>query len=180
MLWKCCTQHTSKFGKLTSGHKTGKGQFSFQSKERQCQRMFKLLHNFTHLTQVMLRILQAKLVHELRNSRCSSWFQKRQRNQRSNCQHRVDHQKSKGVPEKHLFLLYWLCQNLWLWEFWKRWEYQTTWPTSWETCMQVRKQVRTGHGTTDWFQIGKGVQQAVYCHPAYLTCMQSTSWETLD
>ena len=31
--------------------------------------------------------------------------------------------------------------------------------------------VRTGHGTTDWFQIGKGVK-AVYCHPAYLTSMQ--------
>ena len=36
--------------------------------------------------------------------------------------------------------------------------------------------VRTGHGTTDWFQIGKGVYvKAVYCHPAYLTYMQSTS-----
>ena len=35
--------------------------------------------------------------------------------------------------------------------------------------------VRTGHGTTDWFQIGKGVQQAVYCHCAYLTYVQSTS-----
>ena len=35
--------------------------------------------------------------------------------------------------------------------------------------------VRTGHGTTDWFQIGKGVCQAVYYHPAYLTYMQSTS-----
>ena len=35
--------------------------------------------------------------------------------------------------------------------------------------------VRTGHGTTGWFQIGKGVRQAVYCHPAYLTSMQSTS-----
>ena len=34
--------------------------------------------------------------------------------------------------------------------------------------------VRSGHGTTDWFQIGKGVK-AVYCHPAYLTSMQSTS-----
>ena len=31
MLLKCCTQHASKFGKLSSGHKTGKGQFSFQS-----------------------------------------------------------------------------------------------------------------------------------------------------
>ena len=35
--------------------------------------------------------------------------------------------------------------------------------------------VRTEHGTTDWFQIGKGVRQGLYCHPAYLTCMQSTS-----
>ena len=33
--------------------------------------------------------------------------------------------------------------------------------------------VRTGHGTTDWFQIGKGVVKTVYCHPAYLTYMQS-------
>ena len=40
--------------------------------------------------------------------------------------------------------------------------------------------LRTGHGTTDWFQIGKGVCKAVYCHPTYLTYMQSTSWETLD
>ena len=39
--------------------------------------------------------------------------------------------------------------------------------------------VRTGHGTTDCFQTGKGVHQAVSCHPAYLTYMQSTSGETL-
>ena len=35
--------------------------------------------------------------------------------------------------------------------------------------------VRTGHGTTDWFQVGKEVLKAVYCHPAYLTYMQITS-----
>ena len=35
--------------------------------------------------------------------------------------------------------------------------------------------VRTGHGTTDWFHIGKAIIKAVYCHPAYLTHMQSTS-----
>ena len=34
---------------------------------------------------------------------------------------------------------------------------------------------RTGHGPTDWFQIGKGLRQAVYSHPAYLTSMQSIS-----
>ena len=35
--------------------------------------------------------------------------------------------------------------------------------------------VRTGHGTTDWFQIGQEYIKAVYCHPAYLTYMQNTS-----
>ena len=35
--------------------------------------------------------------------------------------------------------------------------------------------VRTGRGTTDWFQIGKEYIKAVYWHPAYLTSMQSTS-----
>ena len=34
MLWECCTQHASKFGKLTNGHRTGKGQFSFQSQRK--------------------------------------------------------------------------------------------------------------------------------------------------
>ena len=38
--------------------------------------------------------------------------------------------------------------------------------------------VRIIHGKLDWLQIGKGVYiKAVYCHPAYLTYMQRTSWE---
>ena len=40
--------------------------------------------------------------------------------------------------------------------------------------------VRTGHGTTDWLKIGKGVWQAVYCHPAYLTYVQITSCKMLS
>ena len=35
--------------------------------------------------------------------------------------------------------------------------------------------VRTGHGTIDWFQIGKAYVKAAYCHPAYLTYIQSAS-----
>ena len=60
MLWKCCTQYGSKFGKLSSGHRTGKGQFSFQSQRRQCQRMLKLQQNCTQ--KVMLKILQVSSV----------------------------------------------------------------------------------------------------------------------
>ena len=50
-------------------------------------------------------------------------------------------------------------------KFFKRWEYQTTWLTSWDICMQVKKQVRTEHGTTDWFQIGTGVRQGCVLSP---------------
>ena len=64
--------------------------------------------------------------------------------------------------------------------FWKRGEYQTTWPASWENCMQVRKQqleLDTEQQTGS--KSGKEYIKAVYCHPAYLTYMQSISWETL-
>ena len=40
--------------------------------------------------------------------------------------------------------------------------------------------VRTGHGTTDWFQIGKGIVKVVYWHFVYLTYMQSTPCEMLN
>ena len=60
-------------------------------------------------------------------------------------------------------------------KFFKRWEYQTTWPASWETYMQVRKQ----HLEQDMEQTCSKQRKAVYCHPAYFTYMKSTSWETL-
>ena len=51
-------------------------------------------------------------------------------------------------------------------KFFKRWEYQTTLPAYWEICMQVKKQqLEMGHGTTDWFQIGKGVLQRCMLSP---------------
>ena len=83
-------------------------------KERQCQRMLKLPHNCTHLThsKVQNSPSQPSAIHEPWTSRCSSWFYKKQRNQRSNCQHPLDLRKSKRVPEKHQFLFYWLCQSL--------------------------------------------------------------------
>ena len=65
-------------------------------------------------------------------------------------------------------------------KFWKRWAYQTTLPASWEICMHIKKQQlepdmeqRTG------LKLGKEYIKAVYCHPAYLTYIQSTSCEIL-
>ena len=49
---KCCTQYASKFGKLSSGTGLEKVSFHSNPKERQCQRMFKLLHNCTRLTRL--------------------------------------------------------------------------------------------------------------------------------
>ena len=50
MLLKCCTQYASKFGKLSSSHRAGKVQVSFQSHKRQCKRIFKLPLNCAHFT----------------------------------------------------------------------------------------------------------------------------------
>ena len=49
-------------------------------------------------------------------------------------------------------------------KFFKRWVYQTTWSASWEICIQEAT-VRTGHGTTDWFQMGEGVCQGCILSP---------------
>ena len=60
------------------------------------------------------------------------------------------------------------------------WEYQTTWPASWEICMQVRKQqLELDMEQQTGSKEEKEYIKAAYCHPAYLTYMQSTSWETL-
>ena len=60
-------------------------------------------------------------------------------------------------------------------------EYQTTWPASWEICMQVRKQqLELDMEQQTGSKQEKEYIKAVYCHPAYLTYMQSTSWETLS
>ena len=63
-------------------------------------------------------------------------------------------------------------------KFFKRWEYQNTWPASWEICMQVRKQqLELDMEKQTGSKSGKESVKAVYCHPAYLTHMQSTLCE---
>ena len=61
-------------------------------------------------------------------------------------------------------------------KFWKRWEYQTFWPASWETYMQVRKQqLELDMEQHTGSKSEKEYIKAVYCHPAYLTYMQSVA-----
>ena len=56
-----------------------------------------------------------------------------------------------------------------------RWEYQTTLSASWETCMQDKKQQLELDMEQTGSKLGKEYVQTVYCHPVYLTYMQSTS-----
>ena len=68
-------------------------------------------------------------------------------------------------------------QHLYNWncgKFLKRWEYQTTWPASWEMCMQVKKQqLQSDMEQQTGSKLRKEYIKGVYCHPAYLTYMQS-------
>ena len=65
-----------------------------------------------------------------------------------------------------------------LWKILKRWEYQTTLPVSCETCIQVKKQqLELDMEQKTGCKLGKEWVKAVYCHPAYLTYMQSTLCE---
>ena len=86
-----------------------KARFHSNPKEGQCQTMFKLLYNCAHFTcqqgYVQNPSSWASAVHETRTSRYKNQIQKRQRKQRSNWQHSLDHGEGKGVPEKHLLLL---------------------------------------------------------------------------
>ena len=93
----------------------------------------------------------------------------------------IEKESSRKTPTSALLttpkpLTVWITTNCG--EFLNRWKYQTTLPASWEICMQVRKQLLELDMEQ---QIGskseKEYVKAVYCHPAYLTYMQSTSCE---
>ena len=151
MLQKCCTQYTSKFGKLSSGHRTEKGQFSFQSQRRampnnfqttaqlysfhmparSCSKSFKLGFNntWTKNFQMYTLDLEKALEPEIKLS-TSTGSQKKQQNSR------------KTFTSASLTVLkpltMWITTNYGI--FLKRWEYQSNLYASWETCMQVTKQ----------------------------------------
>ena len=151
MLWKCCTQYAWKFRKLSSGSRTGKGQFSFQSQRKampmkaettaklysshtvvkSCSKfskpgfsntwtvnfqMFKLDLEKAEEPEIKLPISVGSLKMQ-ESSRKTSIF------------------ALVTMPKP---LTVWITISCW--KFWKRWEYQTTWPASWEICMLVRQQ----------------------------------------
>ena len=119
-----------------------KDRFPCNPQEKWFQKMFNYhtVALISHATKV-ISPRKSWTVHELWNSICSSWIEKKQKNQRSNCKHSLDNRKSKRILQKHLLLLYWPCKSLWLCgsqqtvENLQRWEYQTILPAFWEICM---------------------------------------------
>ena len=103
--------------------------------------------------------------------------------QRSNCQYPLDHRKNKKSSRKTSTsallttpkpLTVWITTNCG--KSFKRWEYQSTWPASWEICMQVKKQQLKLEQQTG-SKSGKEYIKAVYHHPAYLTYIHNTSYK---
>ena len=103
-----------------------------------------------------------------------------------NCQHPLDHRKSKRISEKKIYFCFidyakaFDCvDHSKLWKILKEMRIP-----DYLTCLlrnlyaSQEAAVRTRHGTLDWFQIGKEYVKAVYCHLAYLTYMQNTSCKT--
>ena len=159
ILWKCCTQYASKFGKLSSGHGTGKGQFSFPSQRKAIPKNAQT----TAQLLVMLKILQIRL-QQYMNHKCpdvQAGFRKGRgtRDQIANIWWII--KKSKRVPEKHLFLLIDYANAFDYVDHNKLWKIPEEMGIPDYLACPLRNlyadqkaTVRTGHGPTDWFQIG--------------------------
>ena len=102
----------------------------------------------SHTSKVMLKILQARLQQymnrELPDVQAGFWKGRGTRDKNVNIDGSLKKQESSSKTSISALLT--MSKPLAVWitincgKFWKRWEYQTTWPASWETCMQVRKQ----------------------------------------
>ena len=177
MLWKYFTQYASKFGKLSSGHRNGKGAVFIpvpkKDNAKECMN-YHTIALISHTSKVILKILQASLQQYINNELPDvqaefikgrgtrdqianiCWITEKAREFQKNiyfcfidyakafdC---VDHSKlwkilqEMGIPDNLTCLLKSLYAGL-------------------------EATVRTGHGTTDWFQIGKGVHQGYILSP---------------
>ena len=136
MLWKCCTQYTSKFGKLSSGHKTGKGVFIPIQKKgnaKECS-IYCRIALISHTRKVMLKILQARLQqymnHELPDIQAGFRKGRGTRDQIANIP--ASSKKQESSRETSISALLTMPKPLIVWitincgKFWKRWEYQAT------------------------------------------------------
>ena len=145
MLWKCCTQNASKFE--NSAVVTGLEEINFHFNAKECSN-YHTIALISKTSKVMLKVLQARLQQYV------NWvildvqagFRKGKEPEiklPTSVKSSKKHKSSRKTSTSALLttskpLTVWITRNYG--QFWKTWEYQTTWSASWEICMQVRKQ----------------------------------------
>ena len=193
MLWKCCTQYVSKFG--NSAVATGLEEFSFQSQRKampknvqttaqlhsshtlaqQCSKFSKPGFNRTWI----LNLQMFKLVLEKAEKPEIKLRARANKPEPTSVGSLKRQESSRKASISALLtmpkpLTVWITTNCG--KFWKRWEHQTTWPASWEICIQVKKQqLELDMEQQTGSKLVKEYSKATYCHPACLTYRQSTS-----
>ena len=125
MLIKCCTQYVSRVGKLSNDHRTGKGQFSFQSQRRAMPKNVQTtsqLHSFHMLARSCSKFSKLGF-----NCTWTENFQifklhlEKAEKPKIKLPTSMAHRKNKRIPEKHLYLFHWLHQSLYVnhYKLWK-------------------------------------------------------------
>ena len=168
MLWKCCTQYVSKFGILSSGHGTRKVSFHSNPKERRLQECsnYCTIALLSHASKVMLKFLHILLGFSNVNSLMFKLvLEKAEEPEIKLPTSAGSPKKQKSSRETSVSALLTMPKLLTLW-------IKINWKILKEmgipehlTCLLrnlyagQEATVITGHGTTDWFQIGKGVCQ---------------------
>ena len=177
ILWKCCIQYASRFGKHRSGHRTGKGQFSFQSQRKAVSQKcsnYCTIALISHASKVMFKILQARL----------QWYVNWKL---PNVQ--AGFRKGRGITDQtSRSNIHWIIEkaresqkNIYCCfiDYAKAFDYvdhnklenssrdgntRSPYLPPEKHTMQLKKQ-QLEHGTTDWLQIGKGVCQGCILLP---------------
>ena len=146
MLWKCCTQYASKFGKLSSGHRTGKGQFSFQSQREAMPKNAQTTRQL-HSSHMLVKWC-SKFSKPGFNNMGTENFQMFKLDLEKAEEPEIKLPTSTGSSKtqgrsRNIYALLTMPKPLTVWittncgKLFNRWEGR---PACWETCMQVRKQ----------------------------------------
>ena len=191
VLLKCWTQYVRKFGKLNSGHRTGKSQLSFQSQRKAMPKNVWTMIQL-HLFHILARLFPKSFKLGL----SCMWTEKFQMyklgfeeakqseiklptftgswRKQGNFS-KISTSASLTLPKP---MTVWIITNYG--KFLNSWENQTTLPASWETSIQVKKQQSELDIQLTFSKCGKEYDKAVYCYPAYLIYMQSISCDWMN
>ena len=187
ILLKFCSQYVSKFGKHSSGQRSGKGQFSFQSVQKampkECSN-YCTIALISHTSKVMHNILQERLQHyvnwELPSVQDEFRKGRGTRNQIANICCNIE--KARDFQNNIYFCFIDYAKAFDCVDHSKLWKIlKEMGVPDHLTCLlrnlyaDQEATVRTGQGKTDWLQIGKGVHQGSILSPCLFNLMWRVS-----